>query len=53
VLLEVARSVYEKGTEVVAHAHKGGDDAHAEAVQSSMQKLRERAEFVVKALAVS
>jgi hypothetical protein len=53
VLLEVARSVYEKGTEVIAHAQKGGDDAHAEAVQSSMQNLRDRAEFVVKALAVS
>jgi hypothetical protein len=53
VLLDVARSVYDKGTQVVAHAHKGDDSAHAEAMHSSMQKLRERAEFVVKTLAIS
>jgi len=53
VLLDVARSVHETGEQVVTHAQDGGDTAHADAVQNSMQKLRERAEFVVKTLAVA
>jgi hypothetical protein len=53
VLLEVARSMHEAGGKVVVHAQDGGDTAHADAVRSSMQKLRERAEFVVKTLAVA
>ena len=53
VLLEVARSVHEAGGQVVTRAQDGGNPAQADAVQSSMQKLRERAEFVVKTLAIA
>ena len=53
VLLEVARLVHEAGGAVVIDAQEAGDTAHAEAVQTSMRKLRERAEFVVKTLAVA
>jgi hypothetical protein len=53
VLLEVARSVHEAGGQVVAHAQVCGDPSYADAVRSSMQKLRERAEVVVKTLAVA
>jgi hypothetical protein len=53
VLLEVARSVHEAGGQVVAHAQDCGDTSYADAVRSSMQKLRERAEVVVKTLAVA
>ncbi len=53
VLLEVARSVHENGAKVVAGAQNGGESAHADAVRNSMQKLRDRAEFVVKTLAVA
>jgi hypothetical protein len=52
VLLEVARSVHEAGGLVFKQAQGSGETAHAEAVQASMRKLRERAEFVVKTLAV-
>jgi hypothetical protein len=52
VLLEVARSVHKTGETIFAQAQKGGDDTRAGAVQTSMQRLRERAEFVLKALAV-
>ena len=51
VLLDVARSAYESGTHVIANAQKAGEPNVAEAVETSMRKLRERAEFVVKALA--
>ena len=52
VLLEVARSAHEAGGLVYKQAQGSGEAAHAEAVQTSMRKLRERAEFVVKTLAV-
>jgi hypothetical protein len=51
VLLEVARSMHEAGGLVFKRA-QGSDKVLAEAVQTSMRKLRERAEFVVKTLAV-
>ncbi len=51
VLLDVARSAYEAGSKVVTNAQEAGEPAVAEAVQTSMGKLRERAEFVVKTLA--
>jgi hypothetical protein len=51
VLLEVARSAYEAGGQVANNAQKQGEPAVAESMQTSMQKLRERAEFVVKTLA--
>ena len=51
VLLEVARSAYDAGSKVVIQAQEAGEPAAAEAVQTSMRKLRERAEFVVKTLA--
>jgi len=50
VLLDVARTTYEAGSQVTAKAQKE-EPAVAEAVQISMRKLRERAEFVVKTLA--
>ena len=50
VLLEIARSVHEAGSLVFKQA-QGADPSWAEAVQASMRKLRERAEFVVKTLA--
>ena len=50
VLLDVARSTYEAGSQVAAKA-QNDEPPVAEAVQVSMRKLRERAEFVVKALA--
>src|SRR4029077_5140935 len=53
VLLEVARLVHEAGGDVVTHAQHAGDTSHADAVRTSMRKLRERAEFVVKTLAVA
>jgi hypothetical protein len=53
VLLEVARSAHEAGGLVFKQAQGGGEASQAEAVQVSMRKLRERAEFVVKTLAVS
>jgi hypothetical protein len=55
VLLDVARSAYEAGSKVVSNAQQSGEAAvaEAEAVQTSMRKLRERAEFVVKTLAGS
>jgi hypothetical protein len=50
VLLDVARTTYEAGSQFVAKTQN--DEASvAEAVQVSMRKLRDRAEFVVKALA--
>ena len=52
VLLEVARSVHDAGEKVVTRAQNAGD-IHADAVRASMQKLRDRAEFVVKTLAVA
>jgi len=51
VLLDVARSTYEAGGEVIHSARDSEEEAAAEAVESSMRKLRERAEFVVKTLA--
>jgi hypothetical protein len=51
VLLEVARSVYDAGGRVVTNAQEGGEPGVADAVQTSMRKLRERAEVVVKTLA--
>lgn len=51
VLLEVARSAYEMGSRVVTSAQESGESALAEAVQTSLKKLRERAEFAVKTLA--
>ena len=51
VLLDVARSAYDSGSHVITNAQKAGEPAMAEAVQTSMRKLRERAEFVVKTLA--
>jgi hypothetical protein len=53
VLLEVARLVHEAGGDVVTHAQDAGDASHADAVRTSLRKLRERAEFVVKTLAVA
>jgi len=53
VLLEVARSVHEAGGLVFKQAQGGGEPAQAQALQTSMRKLRERAEFVVKTLAVA
>jgi hypothetical protein len=53
VLLEVARAVYDAGGHVVTNAQEAGEPAVAVAVQTSMRKLRERAEFVVKTLAMS
>jgi hypothetical protein len=50
VLLDVARSTYDAGMKVIAAAEKK-EPATAEAVQTSMRKLRERAEFVVRTLA--
>jgi len=50
VLLDVARTTYDAGSQVVEKAQN--DEAHVvDAVQVSMRKLRERAEVVVKALA--
>jgi hypothetical protein len=51
VLLEVARTAYEGGRTVIAQAQDSGESELAEAVQTSMHKLRERAELVVRALA--
>ncbi len=53
VLLDVARSTYEAGSKVVINGQEAGEPSLAEAVQTSMRKLRERAEFVVKTLAGS
>jgi hypothetical protein len=53
VLLEVARSAHEAGGLVFKQAQGSGETGHAEALQASMRKLRERAEFVVKTLAVA
>ena len=50
VMLEVALSAHEAGGLVFKQA-QNSDNAHAEALQVSMRKLRERAEFVVKTLA--
>jgi hypothetical protein len=50
VLLDVARTSYEAGSQVTTKNQKD-EPAVAEAVQISMRKLRERAEFVVKTLA--
>ena len=52
VLLEVARSAHEAGGLVFKQAQSSGELALAEAVQISMRKLRERAECVVKTLAL-
>lgn len=52
VLLEVARSDHEAGGLVFKQAQGSGESAWAQAVQASMRKLRERAEFVVRTLAV-
>ena len=52
VLLEVARSAHEAGGLVFRQAQGSGEIALAEAVQISMRKLRERAECVVKTLAL-
>jgi hypothetical protein len=51
VLLDVARSAYECGSHVITNAQKAGEPNVAETVETSMRKLRERAEFVVKTLA--
>ena len=51
VLLEVARSAYEAGSHVITNAQESNEPAVADSVQTSMRKLRERAEFVVKTLA--
>jgi len=51
VLLEVARSAYDAGSKVITQAQEAGEPAIAEAVQTSLRKLRQRAEFVVKTLA--
>jgi hypothetical protein len=48
VLLDVARSTYDAGMQVIAAAQ---EKEPAEAVQTSMRKLRERAECAVKTLA--
>jgi hypothetical protein len=48
VLLDVARSTYDAGMKVIANAQ---EKEPAETVQTSMRKLRERAEFAVKTLA--
>lgn len=48
VLLDVARSTYDAGMKVISNAQ---EKEPAEAVQASMRKLRERAEFAVKTLA--
>ena len=53
VLLELARSAYEAGSHVITAAQESGEPAVADAVQASMRKLRERAEFVVKTLAMT
>ncbi|HMK23975.1 MAG TPA: hypothetical protein VK466_16695 [Terriglobales bacterium] len=53
VLLDVARSAYESGNQVIQEAQEAGEEDAAEAVQASMRKLRERAEFVVKTLAMA
>ena len=53
VLLEVARSAYEAGGSVIHSAHLAENSAAAEALETSMRKLRERAEFVVKMLAMA
>jgi hypothetical protein len=53
VLLEVARSAYEAGGSVIHSAHVSENDPAAEALETSMRKLRERAEFVVKTLAMA
>ena len=50
VLLEVARSAHEAGGLVFKQA-QNSEPAQAEVLQTAMRKLRERAEFVVKALA--
>ena len=52
VLLDVARSTYELGMRVITRA-QAKEPAAAEAAQTSMAKLRERAEFAVKTLAGS
>jgi hypothetical protein len=52
VLLEVARSAHEAGSLVFKQAQGSGQLALAEAVQISMRRLRERAECVVKTLAM-
>jgi hypothetical protein len=51
VLLDVARAAYDAGRPVIVQAQDGGETDLAEAVQTSMHKLRERAECVVKTLA--
>jgi len=48
----VARSTHEAGGLVYKQAQGGAEGAAPEAVQASMRKLRERAEVVVKTLAV-
>jgi hypothetical protein len=51
VLLDVARTAYESGSRVGTAAQEKGEPALGEAVQTSLKKLRERAEFAVKTLA--
>jgi hypothetical protein len=53
VLLEVARSAHEADGLVFKKAQGSDETSLATAVQTSMRKLRERAEFVVKTLAGS
>jgi hypothetical protein len=53
VLLDVARSTYDAGSQEVVNGQEAGEPSIPEAVQTSMRKLRERAEFVVKTLAGS
>jgi hypothetical protein len=53
VLLDVAKSAYEGGNRVMHKAEEAGEEDAATAVHTSMQKLRERAEFVVKTLAAA
>ncbi len=52
VLLEVARLAYEAGSRVIQNAQESSEEDAADVVQVSMQKLRERAELVVKTLAM-
>jgi hypothetical protein len=49
-LLEVARTMNEHATRVLASANQQGDTDHADAIQTSVQKLRACSELVVKTL---
>jgi hypothetical protein len=51
VLLEIARSVNESASRMVILASQHGAEQESESIRSSLQKLRERSEWVVKTLA--